>query len=85
MDIDLRRDGPHGLIAGTTGSGKSELLQSLVVGLAARIPHEGRMCLLERVTAWDSRQIHCEASSHRIEDATDQLGKGSGGEAARGW
>jgi S-DNA-T family DNA segregation ATPase FtsK/SpoIIIE len=38
VDIDLRRDGPHGLIAGTTGSGKSELLQSLVVGLAARIP-----------------------------------------------
>jgi S-DNA-T family DNA segregation ATPase FtsK/SpoIIIE len=33
--IDLRKDGPHGLIAGTTGSGKSELLQSLVASLAA--------------------------------------------------
>ena len=32
--IDLRRDGPHGLIAGTTGSGKSELLQTLVASLA---------------------------------------------------
>ena len=32
--IDLRRDGPHGLIAGTTGAGKSELLQSLVASLA---------------------------------------------------
>ncbi|HEV3381417.1 MAG TPA: FtsK/SpoIIIE domain-containing protein [Trebonia sp.] len=32
--IDLRRDGPHGLIAGTTGSGKSELLQSIVASLA---------------------------------------------------
>ncbi len=32
--IDLVRDGPHALIAGTTGAGKSELLQSLVVGLA---------------------------------------------------
>ena len=33
--IDLVRDGPHALIAGTTGSGKSELLRSLVLGLAA--------------------------------------------------
>ncbi|MGQ0467443.1 MAG: FtsK/SpoIIIE domain-containing protein [Sporichthyaceae bacterium] len=32
--LDLRRDGPHGLIAGTTGSGKSELLQTLVAALA---------------------------------------------------
>ncbi len=33
--IDLVRDGPHGLIAGTTGSGKSEMLRSLVAALAA--------------------------------------------------
>lgn len=32
--IDFRRDGPHGLVAGTTGSGKSELLQTLVTSLA---------------------------------------------------
>jgi DNA segregation ATPase FtsK/SpoIIIE, S-DNA-T family len=32
--IDLARDGPHGLVAGTTGSGKSELLQTLVASLA---------------------------------------------------
>jgi S-DNA-T family DNA segregation ATPase FtsK/SpoIIIE len=32
--IDLRRDGPHGLIAGTTGAGKSELLQTMVATLA---------------------------------------------------
>ena len=32
--IDLVRDGPHGLIAGTTGAGKSELLRSLVASLA---------------------------------------------------
>ncbi|KOG49614.1 cell division protein FtsK [Streptomyces decoyicus] len=32
--LDLKRDGPHGLVAGTTGSGKSELLQTLVASLA---------------------------------------------------
>lgn len=35
--IDLVRDGPHGLIGGTTGSGESELLRSLVAGLSARV------------------------------------------------
>jgi len=32
--------------------------------IARRIPHQGRMCLLERVSAWDTQQIRCEASSH---------------------
>jgi S-DNA-T family DNA segregation ATPase FtsK/SpoIIIE len=35
VEIDLVRDGPHALIAGTTGSGKSELLRTLVASLAA--------------------------------------------------
>ena len=33
--LDLERDGPHGLVGGTTGSGKSELLRSLIAALAA--------------------------------------------------
>jgi S-DNA-T family DNA segregation ATPase FtsK/SpoIIIE len=32
--VDLVRDGPHCLVGGTTGSGKSELLRTLVAGLA---------------------------------------------------
>lgn len=34
FEIDLVRDGPHALIGGTTGSGKSELLRTLVASLA---------------------------------------------------
>jgi len=34
VSLDLRRDGPHALVAGTTGAGKSELLQSLIASLA---------------------------------------------------
>ncbi len=33
--LDLARDGPHALVAGTTGAGKSELLRTLVASLAA--------------------------------------------------
>jgi DNA segregation ATPase FtsK/SpoIIIE, S-DNA-T family len=36
--IDLANDGPHGLIAGTTGSGKSELLRTYIASLAAHHP-----------------------------------------------
>ncbi|HXH79860.1 FtsK/SpoIIIE domain-containing protein [Nocardioides sp.] len=38
VTLDLREDGPHGLVAGTTGSGKSELLQSLICSLALNNP-----------------------------------------------
>jgi len=33
--------------------------------IARRIPHQGRMCLLDRVLAWSPEEIRCEASSHR--------------------
>lgn len=36
--------------------------------IARRIPHQGSMCLLERVSAWDTQQIRCEASSHLASD-----------------
>ncbi|TMQ91310.1 cell division protein FtsK [Actinomadura soli] len=34
-EIDLRADGPHALVAGTTGAGTSELLRTLIASLAA--------------------------------------------------
>ncbi|HZC31109.1 MAG TPA: FtsK/SpoIIIE domain-containing protein, partial [Gaiellaceae bacterium] len=36
--VDLRADGPHALVAGMTGAGKSELLQTLIASLASRLP-----------------------------------------------
>jgi len=33
--------------------------------IAAHIPHQGAMCLLEEVLEWDARHIVCRATSHR--------------------
>ncbi len=38
LDIHEKASGPHGLIAGTTGSGKSELLTTVILSYAARFP-----------------------------------------------
>ncbi len=37
VEVDLRLDGPHALVGGTTGAGKSELLRTLVVSLATSL------------------------------------------------
>ena len=34
-------------------------------GIEARIPHRGRMCLLDRMTAWTGERIECVATGHR--------------------
>jgi len=36
--------------------------------ICARLPHAGRMCLLERLESWDSDTITCIATSHRDAD-----------------
>lgn len=36
--------------------------------IAAHIPHQGRMCLLERVLAWDAQRVLCAATSHHGPD-----------------
>jgi S-DNA-T family DNA segregation ATPase FtsK/SpoIIIE len=46
--IDLVQDGPHALVAGTTGAGKSELLQTLVASFAvANRPDEMTFVLVD--------------------------------------
>ena len=36
--------------------------------ICARLPHAGRMCLLERLDTWDPETIVCWAVSHRASD-----------------
>lgn len=54
--------------------------------IAARIPHQGGMCLLDRVDAWSPERIRCSASSHRLTDnplrAEGRLGAACGIEYA---
>lgn len=38
LDTHEKQDGPHGLIAGMTGSGKSELLMTFILSLALKYP-----------------------------------------------
>ena len=40
LDIHEKFHGPHGLVAGTTGSGKSELLQTYILSLAVNFSPE---------------------------------------------
>jgi S-DNA-T family DNA segregation ATPase FtsK/SpoIIIE len=44
--VDLAVDGPHALVGGTTGSGKSELLVTWVTAMAARYPPKSVTFLL---------------------------------------
>ena len=37
-------------------------------GIAARIPHGGRMCLLDALLSWSAEGIRCSAASHRDPD-----------------
>jgi predicted hotdog family 3-hydroxylacyl-ACP dehydratase len=36
--------------------------------IAAHIPHQGSMCLLDEVLSWDLQRIACRSTSHRAAD-----------------
>lgn len=68
--LDLATDGPHGLVAGTTGAGKSELLQSLVAGLATTSPpDELNVVLVDYKGGAAFRD--CQALPHTVGMVTD--------------
>ena len=54
--------------------------------IEARIPHQGRMCLLDEVLAWDAHHISCSTGTHRALDnplrSHDRLGIAGGIEYA---
>lgn len=65
FSLDLKRDGPHALVAGTTGAGKSELLQTLVVSLAlANRPTAINFVLIDYKGA--SAFADCERLPHTV-------------------
>lgn len=48
LDLHEKAHGPHGLVAGMTGSGKSELIQSYILSLAVNFhPHEAGFLLID--------------------------------------
>jgi predicted hotdog family 3-hydroxylacyl-ACP dehydratase len=54
--------------------------------IEARIPHQGRMCLLDEVLDWDAQHICCRTATHRAPDnplrSHDRLGVACGIEYA---
>lgn len=51
------------------GSGPLSAGERLDRGWIERhIPHQGRMCLLDEVLAWDPWEVRCRASSQRLAD-----------------
>lgn len=54
--------------------------------IEARIPHQGRMCLLDEVIDWNARHIRCRTATHRAPDnplrSHDRLGIACGIEYA---
>ncbi|WP_462203736.1 FtsK/SpoIIIE domain-containing protein [Frankia sp. CcWB3] len=68
--IDLSRDGPHGLVAGTTGAGKSELLQTIIAAHAVMYrPNEMIFVLVDYKGG--SAFAECAALPHTVGMVTD--------------
>jgi DNA segregation ATPase FtsK/SpoIIIE, S-DNA-T family len=68
--IDFVADGPHGLVGGTTGAGKSELLRTLVAGLAASVDPD-RLTLVLVDFKGGSAFDECALLPHTVGMVTD--------------
>ncbi|HKY76722.1 MAG TPA: FtsK/SpoIIIE domain-containing protein, partial [Acidimicrobiia bacterium] len=70
LSVDIVGDGPHGLIAGTTGAGKSELLRTMVMSWAASVDPEHLNFVLVDYKG-GSAFAQCEALPHTVGMVTD--------------
>lgn len=70
VEVDLRRDGPHALVAGTSGAGKSELLQTLVASLALGNPPDALNLVLVDYKG-GSAFAECRELPHSVGLVTD--------------
>ncbi len=68
--LDLRSDGPHALVGGTTGAGKSELLQAWILGMAANHSPQ-RLTFLFVDYKGGAAFAECEHLPHTIGLVTD--------------
>lgn len=81
--VDLRADGPHALVGGTTGAGKSEFLQSWILSLAAThsplrvnflfVDYKGGSAFAECVNLPHSVGLVTDLSTHLVHRALRSL------------
>lgn len=69
LDLHEKYDGPHGLVAGTTGAGKSEIVQSYMLSMAVRFhPYEIGFVIIDWKGGGLSKQF--ENLPHNIGELT---------------
>ncbi len=71
LEVDLQHDGPHGLVAGTTGSGKSELLQTLIASLGGGQPPRRAELRARRLQGRAAHFKACARLPHTVGMVTD--------------
>lgn len=82
--LDLRTDGPHALVGGTTGAGKSELLQSWILAMAAAhspqrltfllVDYKGGSAFKEFVALPHNVGLFTDLGPHEVRRALTSLG-----------
>ena len=72
LDLHDKADGPHGLVAGTTGSGKSEVLLTYILSVATLFsPHEVSFVIIDfKGGAWPTSCGGCRTCSARSPTST---------------